>query len=81
MSRFDSIRTLLSVAANEGLRLAQFNVIKAEKAFLDREFHEIIYMNQVLKMEPVCMEVEYKSLMVLSNRQYAMEQEVQGLLG
>ena len=43
VARFDSVRTMLSVAANEGLDLAQFDV---KTAFLNGEIEEEIYMKQ-----------------------------------
>lgn len=43
VARFDTIRTVLSIAANEGLQLAQFDV---ETAFLNGIIEENIYMDQ-----------------------------------
>ncbi|KMQ87258.1 retrovirus-related pol polyprotein from transposon tnt 1-94 [Lasius niger] len=43
VARFDTIRTVLSIAANEGLELAQFDV---KTAFLNGVIEENIYMDQ-----------------------------------
>ena len=43
VARFDTVRTMLSVAANEGLELAQFDI---KTAFLNGEIEEEIYMKK-----------------------------------
>ncbi len=61
VARFDTIRSLLSVTANEGLSLVQFDV---KTAFLNGDLEKDIYMTQPDGYSAKGMQIKEKSLLI-----------------